>query len=156
MSNRSIELAINIPVFIVRILRCGVEQKKSCYNFSISNVGGVPKHSSLWFQRFLNKLSFFQFTYVQNLLLEKMTFYPFFMECSLKEKNKVFSRQLKNLSFGIGGLIFSRGHSKFLVVGDDELAYQTNIMNLQCCGWRKWWEEILIVINWHLKSFIIV
>lgn len=49
-----------------------------------------------------------------------MSFYPFFIECSLSERNETFRRKFKNLAFGIGGLIFSRGNSHYLSMGNEE------------------------------------
>lgn len=43
-----------------------------------------------------------------------MEFYPFFMQCNISDV------RYKNLSIGIGGLIFSRGKTKVLCVGNGE------------------------------------
>lgn len=49
-----------------------------------------------------------------------MIFNPFFIKCSLSEPNDAFRRQLKNLAFGKGGLVFTRGDAQFLSAGDGE------------------------------------
>lgn len=55
-----------------------------------------------------------------------MPFYPFFMKCSIAEENETISHQFKNLSFGIGGLIFSRGDAYFLSLGEEEFRVPTD------------------------------
>lgn len=54
-----------------------------------------------------------------------MSFYPFFIECSLTERNETFKRKFKNLAFGIGGLIYSRGNSHYLSFGNEEFLVPT-------------------------------
>jgi hypothetical protein len=50
-----------------------------------------------------------------------MLFNPFFLQCSLNEPNEALGRQLKNLAFGKGGLVFRRADGKtFISAGSGE------------------------------------
>lgn len=51
---------------------------------------------------------------------KNMIFNAFFIKCSQSESNEIVKRKLKNLTFGIGGLIFTRGNVQYLSIGNGE------------------------------------